>query len=476
MNYNMLFRSKSFWVIGLYATLLLSACKESAILPANLLPQIDNVNTFGSDTFSVISHNIYQDSIQTGGLYKNTRVSATPGFNHALGTISNDPVFGKTTAGFHVEVLPPFVNFQFKSNYTGTQRTIDSIVLSVPYRGAYGDTVGSSIQTVNVYRSLKAFSRDSAQFETTVDSFDTQNLLASQAINFTTLLVDSPLINGVRLAPQVRFKLANWFADSLQTQVDSGVNGAAVNFSKFLAWWKGFYIAPADTNNGKALGYFDTYNTRMYIYYRYTTVNNVKDTTVDVFGFDLNNANRFNRITRTYTGKPPLNYLNTQSATGDSILFVQSEPGFGAFFRFPNLHQMENAIVNKAELILTATSPFTNWTDTLNYPLSVRLQAVRSDSNQMDAVLEDYAIFGSNYVDGRRVLTTINGFPYIQYKFKLTHSIQLIISMKNSNFRLKIVGVNDGYPTRGRVLLGGSSSKVSLMRPTLNIIYTKINK
>ncbi|MBU3677276.1 MAG: DUF4270 family protein [Chitinophagaceae bacterium] len=144
--------------------------------------------------------------------------------------------------------------------------------------------------------------------------------------------------------------------------------------------------------------------------------------------------------------------------------------------RFKNLYQMENAIVNKAELTLTATSPFTNWTDTLNYPLSVRLQAVRSDSNQMDAVLEDYAIFGSNYVDGHRVLTTIYGFPYIQYKFKLTHSIQQIISMKNSNFRLKIVGVNDGYPTRGRVLLGGSSSQVSLMRPTLNIIYTKINK
>ena len=476
MNYNMLFCSKSWGILALCAILFTSSCKESAILPANLLPQIDNVNTFGADTFSVISHNIYQDSTQTGGLYKTTRVSATPGYYHALGTIANDPVFGKTTAGFHVEVLPPFVNFQFKTNYTGTQRTIDSIVLSVPYKGAYGDTSGSGLQTLNVYRSLKAFSRDSAQFETTVDSVDAQNLVASQAVNFSTLLVDSPLINGVRLAPQVRFRLANWFADSLQAQVDSGTNGAAVNFSKFLAWWKGFYIAPADTNNGNTLGYFDTYNTRMYIYYRYTTVNNAKDTTVDVFGFDPNNANRFNHITRTYTGKPPLNYLNTQAPSGDSVLFVQSEPGFGAFIRFPHLHNMENVIVNKAELTLTATSPFTNWSDTLNYPLSARLQAVRSDSNQVDAVLEDYAIFGSAYVDGRRVLTTINGLPYIQYKFKLTHSIQQIISMKNRKFRLKIVGVNDGYPARGRVLLGGSSSKVPLLRPTLNIIYTKINK
>ena len=460
----------------LWMTLWLQSCKENAILPANLLPQIDNVNTFGSDTFAVISHTLYQDSIQTGGLYRTTRVSNNPTFYHALGTITNDPVFGKTTAALHVEVLPPFVNYQFKTNYPGTQRTIDSIVLSIPYKGAYGDTAGSSIQTLNVYRSIKAFSRDSVQFEITRDSFETTGLLASQAVNYATLLVDSPTVNGVRLGPQVRFKLANWFADSLQAQVDSGNNGAAVNFSKFLAWWKGFYITPADTNNGKTLGYFDTYNTRMYIYYRYTTVNNVKDTSVDVFAFDPNNCNRFNSITRTYQGKPVVPYINTQSAGGDSLLFVQAEPGLGAFLQFPNLHRSENVIVNQALLTLTATSPFTNWTDTLNYPLSARLQLVRSDSNQFDAVLEDYAVFGANYVDGRRVVSTINGLPYIQYKFKITYTIQQIISMKNSNFRLKIVGLNDGYPARGRVVLGGSGSSNALLRPSLNIIYTKINK
>lgn len=452
------------------------ACKENAILPANLLPQIDNVNTFGSDTFQVISHTIYQDSIQTGGYYKTTRVSNQAGFYHALGTIAADPVFGKTTASFHVEVLPPFVNYQFKTNYPSTQRTIDSIVLSVPYKGAYGDTSGSSTQTYHVYRSLKSFSRDSAQFETTSDSADYTRLLASQSVNYTTLSVDSPTINGVKLAPQVRFRLANWFIDSLQTQVDSGANGAAADFSKFLAWWKGFYITPADTNSGKAIGFFDTYNTRMYIYYRYTTVNNVKDTTADVFSFDPNNCNRFNRLTRSYQGTPALPYLNTQQAGGDSILFVQANPGMGSFLRFPHLHQFDNVIVNKAELTFTAISPFQNWADTMAYPLTARLQAIRSDSNQFDAVLEDYSVFGSTYVDGRRILTTINGTPYIQYKFKLTHSIQQIISLKNSNFRLKITGLNDGYTGRGRVVLGGSGSKVPQLKPSLYIIYTKINK
>lgn len=470
------FRRLALWASILGMGLGFQACKENAILPANLLPQIDNINTFGSDTFQVISNTIYQDSIQTGGYYKTIRVSNQAGFYHTLGTISNDPVFGKTMGAFHLEVLPPFVNYQFKTNYPNTQRTIDSIVLAIPYKGAYGDTTGSSTQTYHVYRSLKAFSRDSAQFETTPDSVDYSRLIASQSINYTTMSTDSPLVNGVKLAPQVRFRLANWFTDSLQTQVDSGANGAAADFSKFLAWWKGFYITPADTNNGKTIGFFDTYNTRMYIYYRYTTVNNVKDTTADVFAFDPNNCNRFNRITRTYQGTPALPYINTQQAQGDSILFVQSNPGLGSFLRFPNLHQFDNVIVNKAELTFTAISPFQNWSDTMAYPLSARLQLIRSDSNQFDAVLEDYAIFGSSYVDGRRVVTNINGSNYIQYKFKLTHSVQQIISMKNSNFRLKMVGLNDGFIGRGRVVLGGSGSKVPLLKPSLYIIYTKINK
>lgn len=180
------------WFVLLFFLSFFYSCKENVILPSDVIPQIDNINTFGSDTFTLHTHTIYQDSLQTGGLWKNNRVASSALFYHALGTIASDPVFGKTVAGIYLQVLPPTINFQFKTNASGTQRTIDSVILVLPYKAVYGDTIGSSMQTYNVYRSLKSFSRDSAQFELTKDSIDYNRLLSSLQVNLATLSSDSP--------------------------------------------------------------------------------------------------------------------------------------------------------------------------------------------------------------------------------------------------------------------------------------------
>jgi hypothetical protein len=59
-------------------------------------------------------------------------------------------------------------------------------------------------------------------------------------------------VSGVKLIPQIRFVLPAWFSDSLEAQMTLGTNGAFADFSKFLAWWKGFYIQ-ADSANGNTL-------------------------------------------------------------------------------------------------------------------------------------------------------------------------------------------------------------------------------
>jgi hypothetical protein len=268
----------------LFGVVLFSACKENTILPSDLIPSVDNINTFAQDTFTIITNNVYQDSMLTGGKRNSSQVSSSPGLYHALGTITSDPVFGKTYANIHVEVLPPVANFSFKTNATGTTRTIDSIILSIPFKSAYGDTNAASniSQNFKLFRSIKKFSRDSAQYEFTRDSFDNK-LLDQQSLSFATLK-DSVLVNGVKLVPQLRFSLDQWFIDSLETQVDLGANGAAADFSKFLDWWKGFYIQ-ADSLNGNALYYLNTYGTRLNIYYRYTNSDLKLDTVVDVFSF-----------------------------------------------------------------------------------------------------------------------------------------------------------------------------------------------
>lgn len=453
----------------------LSSCKENTILPSDLVPAVDNISTFGADTFSLRTCNLMQDSLLTGGLRGTVRVSNSPTLFHALGTIANDPVFGRTHASFHVEVLPPVPNFAFKTQASGTTRIIDSIVLSVPYKGSYGDTLNNTQQTFKVYRSLKSFSRDSAQYDFTRDSVDHSRVLSSRVVNFRTLATDSPLVGTVKLQPQIRFNMASWFADSLQAQVDSGLNGAAADFSKFLNWWRGFAVE-ADSNQGATLGYFDTYNTRMYIYYRYTDVNNQPDTAVDVFAFDPNYCNRFNTIIRQYQGSVAQWATGNTTLAGDSMLFVQTEPGLVAEIAFPYLAEMENVVVNKAELTFTAVSPIFNWVDTFLYAPPPRMQVLVSDSSGSDAVLSEYATFGAGFVDGKRFVYTENGLSYLQYKFILTQTIQRAISQKNTNFRLKILGTASGYSAAYRTLLRGSGSMAGRGKPRLSLIYTKINK
>ncbi len=450
------------------------SCKENTILPKNLVPAVDNINTFDS-TISIITHTLYQDSFLTGGLKGGLRLSASTSYYTACGSISNDPSFGSTQASMHVEVLPSVPNFTFKT--ATANMTIDSIVLAIPFKMAFGDTNFSSItQKFKVYRSLDTFSRDSSQYEFTRDTFDVNRPLSTLNVNFNSLPRDSVFIGGKMQQPQLRFKLASWFGDSLKTQVDSGANGALATFSKFLSWWKGFAIVPSSTK-GNTLGYFETYRTRMTIYYRYPKTGGGEDTTSDIFSFDPSYCNRFNSITHNYSGSKSNSFINTKSALGDSVLFVQNEPGLVSLIQVPGIHTMENVIVNKAELVFT-TSATQNFADTLAYGNIPRLQIFSTDSlGNNDFVATDYAAFNSaSYVDGKRSQVVINGVNSIQYKFIVTNSIQSLISRKDSTFRYKIMGANAGIPAAYRTILTGSGSQMDDFKPRLYMIYTKFKK
>jgi hypothetical protein len=207
------------------------SCKENSILPKNLIPGVDNLNTFDT-SFQVVTHTLYQDSFPTGGRKGDVRLSINSNLYSACGSIQADPVFGSTFASMHVEVLPAIPNFTFKA--PTADMIIDSVVLSLPYKMAYGDTGFSSIkQKFRVFRSVKAFPRDSAQYEFTRDSIDENNLLSTLDVNFNTLPIDSPLVAGVRQQPQLRFKLASWFVDSVKAQVDLGATGALGALHRF---------------------------------------------------------------------------------------------------------------------------------------------------------------------------------------------------------------------------------------------------
>ena len=472
---NNIFYKKGFNLSGITIIILgvifTSSCNENTILPPNLVPPIDNINTFQDTSLTVITNNIYQDSVLTGGLNGSTRVSNSSSYYHALGVLVTAD-FGKTVAGFHTEVLPPNNLFSYK----GTNVEVDSIILAIPFRSSFGDTINAISQTFNVYRSLQSFSRDSAQFETTKDVYDPSEVLASQQVNFNTFKTDSPSVGTGKLIPQLRFKLDPKFKDSLQKQIDLGANGAMATNATYNQWWKGFYVAPEDSSIGNTIGYFNTYGTRMYIYYRYTNTSGTQDTTNSIFGFDANFSNRFCHITRNYAGSNAnnLNLINTNNPVGDSILYLQSEPGLATLLRFPNLTTIDNHIVNKAELIFNSYYSTNLMSDTLKAGLIPRLQVFEVDETGTDKIVSDYVTFGTNFVDGKRYQVSFLGMTFVQYRFALTETFQKAISQKNNTFTLKIMGLNAGTPGAYQSVIRGSSSSVTSMKPKLNLIYTKI--
>jgi len=460
--------SKSAWVgLLLSSFLLTTSCKENTILPSDLVPLVDNINTFQQDTFTVITSTVYKDSLLTGGKLNNTNRAGDPDFAHMIGTISNDAVYGKTVGSSYIQVRPPAPSFSF----SGTNQIIDSVILAINFLGSYGDTISAPNQFFSLYRTTDNLSKDSAYYESNDVTISSQQLLDAQQVNFNTLAKDSPVVNGVTLRPQLRFKLPVPFRDSILAQQNTNT---FASYASFLDWLGGFFVLP-DSTAGSTLGYFDTDNTSMYVYYRYTN-NGSPDTTTAVFPFDATYCNRFNRITRNYSGKFCEPFIGNTIPQGDSIIFVESEPGMASLISFPHIGQFPNAVINKAELILTVISPITNYSDTVAYNIPNQIQMLYVDENGEDQVLEDYLLLGSQRVGGFRGFYELAGLQRIQYKFNISHTIQKAVTTQNSNFALKLSAVRGNFPARGRVMLRGSGSAVALEKPKLNIIFTKIQR
>src|SRR5262249_45918165 len=118
----------------------LSSCKkinEATTLGDDLIPAVDNVHTF----------EVALSTITNNALFIDTTVV---GYNDfvTLGDF-NDPEFGHTHANTAFNIIPSTIGvYPFVKQ---DSLEIDSVVLSLSYHGAYGDTVNDGIQTLRVF-------------------------------------------------------------------------------------------------------------------------------------------------------------------------------------------------------------------------------------------------------------------------------------------------------------------------------------
>lgn len=463
---------------------------DTTDLGVGLIPAVDNVNTFDT-ILAVITDN--------NNLPENDSISRSE--DHAMGVMT-DPEFGTTTANIYFEILPPTAGTYPFGNSDST-KIIDSVILSLSYKGLYGDSM--SKENFGVYEIAQSSNFKDSIYRTNNPDFDVVSTpLTMQQVDFTTLndpqrykqgkdtnIVSENNVLRIRLNKSLGERLAAY-----------NVTNAYKSDTAFREFFKGIAIKAdgISSSSKKALAYFnlaDVSKTRLTVYYRITG-NGSADTALTNFTYRATQSTRnpvfvanrsANLIKRDITGT---NYSNNIAGSQQEKLYIQSGPGSYATIYVPGLKTLTNRLIHKAELIIEKVpsaeenvfaSPilFLDLIDSLNNNRFVTIQN--------DLVLDNQ----QNY--------NVNEFGGIirndMYAFDISRYLQGIVSRKNPmyTFRLyapyitslyyAIPGVNpnnisssvvpfqvNAQIAAGRVVAGGATHLTKKAR--VRIIYSKI--
>lgn len=433
-----------FFFLSLIA--LIFSCKkktpEDIGLP--ILPGEDLLNAEFTDTLTLITHTVLDDSLKTD--------EVTP---MLLGNI-NDPAFGITKASVFTQLALSKTNPAF-----GTTPILDSAVLSVVYSsGQYYGTL--SPQKFKVYELTESLYRDSSYYSNRMLQYSTE-LGSAYITPKPNLGTDSVLVDTLKYPPHLRITLdKTFFQNFLDNTTFYTGNDALLNF------FKGIYIssstgAPAGQGGVFYMDLTHTYS-RITLFYHNST-----DTTSYYFGVSKDAGARFSHFEHDYSSVSEIiTQLNTANTIQEDKVFVQPMAGLRTKVTMPYLKDFFNngkVVINKAELIMPVDPSSLVGTDSIYTP-HPKMVATIADSILGPVIMPDYfegaPYFGGEYDAVKK-----------EYRFNIARYVQQVLNGTKENKGLYIIA-NARPTTANRVqLLGGSKSLPNHMR--LKITYTPLD-
>lgn len=487
-----------FFIISI---LVFAACTKiiTTDIGGGLIPPVDGVNTkeFWMD---VTTKNI-----------KDTPNSVAHDDNHALGYI-NDPLFGVTKATINLQLKPESFPFYIPVNTKNDSLiAVDSLVMVLSYRSAYGDTAQDL--------ALRVFELN--QDETPVDGnplrVDTiyptdYNLdhgleLTENGMPHTVHISDLPdSVHPMFEAAtnQLRIRLNASYGLHLLRDLDTNyAYKADSNFNKTI--W-GYQVVPEAVGNSLLkINLADT-NTKMAIYFRYKVRDSIGkiDTAVRWFRSNSYNCGSSNYITHTRpTGVGQAGRYIATADVSDSLIFIDAAPGIYASIKIPGLKldTMTNKIIHRAELVMEQVPDVTSNGDTYFGTDNLFLTPFNQDSGRRFALPNTFSFTGgylsSLYLYGCYPVKKTDdntGRETNYYSFDLSRYLQGIITRKEKYFDLILyapfkdyVYVNETLnlqypiapltsplndPAFGRVRLGGGNNTRYKMR--FHVVYSDL--
>jgi len=457
------------------------SCKkinEATDLGGNLIPGVDNVNTFEIALNTVTKNALTSD---TAKVFSADQI--------ALGDI-NDPEFGHVHANFCVNFsAPAYKSYPFLPK-KDTIHTIDSVVLSLRYTGAYGDTISNGIQTVNVYE-IPYSPGNSLRTDTLYRYNDPASDFSGTQIGSKTFTINRirdsfNVINPgdtFKVANVVRIKLNNSLGSKL-AQMDTASSGGYYSDSLFKTFFNGLAIKASNTGN--ALSYFSLTDTatKIIVYYKYNL--NGKDTTGIVQYYHNASYGQSNYVSM----QPGGNWLTALNNPSADKVYIQSSPsGSYASIIIPGLDTVSNKVIHRAEIIATKISSASD--NVFTAPPRLFLDRIRRGAKDSSLIFEKDLLIGT---DGSVSFSAFGGAPSNNiYRFDITRYVQGIITSHQTSDTLRLWAPLEVYESNatyytpfslavpvnsrvadGRVVLGGGTYVDPNSRLRLRIVYSKL--
>ncbi|MEP7165032.1 MAG: DUF4270 family protein [Ferruginibacter sp.] len=431
---------------------------DTTNLGSDLIPAVDNVNTFADTFFIAATQHDYTDS-----------TLVFTGNDQVLGKITNDPLFGTTEGKLFFQLKPSFYPYAFghKDSIAGG---LDSVVLCLSYKGFWGDSTIQQTLQVNEITDNKF--RDSVynnwHWSTFYEPAGIGALVGTRQLYIPDLAKYTVYNNKIdSVSNQIRIKLSQSFADRLFASDSIGLSGAGnhvfLNDSIFRHNFNG--LAVTSVGGGNALmyiNYADT-NTKLEVHYRMKNAGKI-DTTYRSFKFravskDTTSTDLIGIATSAYA-----NYINRNRAGSASTnpapgeLYLQTQPGTYADLSIPGLTGYSNRIIHRAEIIVEQiTDPFTDkfvppnylYIDLKDSTTPLKYKPIYYDLNPTvsydpDNAISYYTVFATGgpdfgYFGGyKRTKTGPFGESMSYYNFNVTKYVQRMVIDQSRNYDMRL--------------------------------------
>ncbi len=347
----------------LLALLVATSCKkETNTIGLGALDPDALLNSGGVDTFSLSTFSVAEDTMPTD--------------NQTFGILGayHDPKMGTFNASFYTQFhLSNTISFD-----PDDVPVVDSVVLSLRYRGYYG---GLDPQTFEVYELDDTMDVDRTYYKDDVEALKPANLVLPSSATQTPNPSDSVMVGGSKKPAQLRLRLdPTLFGNTIMTDAING-NAAFSNDDLFEEYMKGLHVKVTDSTPAVGKGgvfYFnlEDNNSKITIYFH---LQNDPDSTPYELVLEVeDDCADFNHVEIDNSGYPVANVLSNP-LNGQVQYYAQAFQSRGKV-EFPTLNNLpKTAVIHDALLVI----PISHQTLSAFYPSNQLTVGYKTDEGKI---------------------------------------------------------------------------------------------